>query len=94
MWNSFPTDAKTHEAAIAIARRCTWTIQAVLAEEERIEALREFYMTAREELTSFGTGPVSRMRSRAPPVERSARDAGSDAAALPSGGRPGRRTAS
>jgi hypothetical protein len=50
MWNSSPTDAKTHETAIAIARRCTWVIQAVLREEERIDAVREFYAVAREEL--------------------------------------------
>ena len=50
MWNSSPTDAKTHETAIAIARRCVWIIQAVLRDEERIEALREFYFVAREEL--------------------------------------------
>ena len=50
MWNSSPADARTHETAISIARRCVWIIQAVLREEERIEALREFYLVAREEL--------------------------------------------
>lgn len=54
MWNSFPTDAKTHETAIVIARRCVWIIQAVLREEERIEALREFYTVVREELEKSG----------------------------------------
>jgi hypothetical protein len=53
MWDSTPTDAKTHEAAIAIARRCCWIIQAVLREEERIDAVREFYAVAREELERF-----------------------------------------
>jgi hypothetical protein len=57
MWNSFPTDAKTHEAAIAIARRCVWIIQAVLREEERIDAVREFYTVAREELEKLRDGP-------------------------------------
>ena len=61
MWNSFPTDAKTHETAIAIARRCVWIIQAVLREEERIDAVREFYMIAREELEKLpGLNPVNR----------------------------------
>jgi hypothetical protein len=58
MWNSFPTDAKTHEAAIAIARRCTWVIQAVLREEERVDSVREFYMIAREELEKLRDGPA------------------------------------
>jgi hypothetical protein len=45
-----PADPDVHAMAIAIARRCVYIIQAVLREEERIEALREFYMIAREEL--------------------------------------------
>ena len=55
--NSLPTDQATHESAIAIARRCTWVIQAVLREEERIDAVREFYMIAREELEKLRDGP-------------------------------------
>jgi hypothetical protein len=57
MWNSSPTDAKTHETAIAIARRCVWIIQAVLREEERIDAVREFYMITREELEKLRGEP-------------------------------------
>lgn len=57
MWNSRPTDATTHETAIAIARRCVWIIQAVLREEERIDAVREFYTVAREELEKLRDGP-------------------------------------
>jgi hypothetical protein len=55
-WNSSPTDDKTHETAIAIARRCVWIIQAELREEERIEAVREFYAVVREELEAFRGG--------------------------------------
>ena len=57
MWNSSPTDAKTHETAIAIARRCVWIIQAVLREEERGDALREFYSAARDEIEKLRDGP-------------------------------------
>lgn len=45
-----PCDPKVHATAIAIARRCVWIIQAILREEERGDALREFYSVAREEL--------------------------------------------
>lgn len=45
-----PCDPKTHELAIAIAKRCVWIVQAVLRDEEKGEALREFYGVAREEL--------------------------------------------
>lgn len=48
-----PTDGKTHEAAIRIARRCRHIIQAVLREEEWADADREFYRVAREELESI-----------------------------------------
>jgi hypothetical protein len=50
MWNATPADPKTHEAARAIARRCVWIIQAILRDEEALEATREFYVIAREEL--------------------------------------------
>jgi hypothetical protein len=62
MRDSSPTDAKTHEAAIRIAQRCVSIIHAVLREEERIEAVREFYAVAREELEA--------MRDRAVQGER------------------------
>ena len=48
-----PTDARTHEAAIRIARRCRHTIQACLREEEWGDADREFYRIAREELEAY-----------------------------------------
>jgi hypothetical protein len=57
MWDFRPTDETTHETAITIARRCTWVIQAILREEERIDALREFYMITREELEKLRDGP-------------------------------------
>lgn len=39
-----------HRLCVRIARRCVWIIQACLREEERIEAVREFYRVCREEL--------------------------------------------
>jgi hypothetical protein len=48
-----PADPRTHEAAIRIARRCRRVIQAVLREEEWMDADFEFYRIAREELESF-----------------------------------------
>lgn len=50
-----PTDARTHETAIRIARRCRHIIQAVLREEEWADADREFYRIAREELEAYRT---------------------------------------
>jgi hypothetical protein len=44
------TDGRTHETAIRIARRCRSIVQACLREEEWIEADREFYKVARDEL--------------------------------------------
>ena len=52
--SSKPADPKIHAVATAIARRCTYVIQACLREEERGEALREFYLVAREELERKG----------------------------------------
>ena len=51
------TDPRTHETAVRIAQHCTWIIQAVLREEERIEAAREFFVVAREELEKLRDGP-------------------------------------
>ena len=45
-----PTDDRTHEAAIRIARRCRHVIQVCLREEEWGDADREFYRICREEL--------------------------------------------
>jgi hypothetical protein len=43
-------DPKIHAAAIRIAQRCRRIIQTVLREEEWVDADREFYLVAREEL--------------------------------------------
>jgi hypothetical protein len=48
--SSQPCDPAVHAQCIKIARKCVWIIQACLREEERGEALREFYMVCREEL--------------------------------------------
>ena len=45
-----PTDQRTHETAIRIARRCRHVIQVCLREEEWADADREFYRICREEL--------------------------------------------
>ena len=55
-----PTDARTHEAAIRIARRCRSIIQVVLREEEWADADREFYRVAREELEAMSRGARGR----------------------------------
>jgi hypothetical protein len=51
---SQPADTRVHESAIRIARRCRFTVQACLREEEWADADREFYVIAREELERFG----------------------------------------
>lgn len=51
--NSQSCDPAVHASAVKMARRFVWIIQAVLREEERIEALREAYKVAREELEAF-----------------------------------------
>jgi hypothetical protein len=51
-----PCDPVIHRTAIKMARRCVWIIQAVLREEEVIEATREFYEALRKELESFARG--------------------------------------
>lgn len=43
-------DPAVHALSIRIAQRCLYVIQAVLREEERGDALREFYAVAREEI--------------------------------------------
>jgi hypothetical protein len=43
-------DPAVHRLSINIARRCLHIIQAVLREEERGDALREFYRVVREEI--------------------------------------------
>jgi hypothetical protein len=48
-------DPLVHEAAMKMARRFVWIIQAILREEERGDALREAYQVAREELEAFET---------------------------------------
>ena len=51
-----PADPEIHEAAIRIARRCRWLIQACLREEEWGDADREFYLVIREELERLPVG--------------------------------------
>lgn len=48
-----PTDERTHQAAIRIARRCRHVIQVCLREEEWPDADREFYRICREELEQW-----------------------------------------
>lgn len=43
-------DPAVHRVCVRIARRCVHVIQAVLREEERGDAAREFYRVCREEL--------------------------------------------
>ena len=45
-----PTDHRTHEAAIRIARKCRYVIQGCLREEEWTDADGEFYRICLEEL--------------------------------------------
>lgn len=47
-------DPAVHRLCITIARRCLHVIQAVLREEERGDALREFYRVCLEELDKPG----------------------------------------
>ncbi len=50
---SRPADPAVHDAAIRIARRCRFTVQACLREEEWGDADREFYLIARDEVESM-----------------------------------------
>ena len=50
---SQPADPAIHEAAVRMARRCRFLIQACLREEEWGDADREFYLVIREELERF-----------------------------------------
>ena len=43
-------DPEVHAVCIGIARKCLWVIQAILREEERGDAVNEFYRVAREEI--------------------------------------------
>lgn len=52
---SRPADPGVHAAAIRIARRCRFTVQACLREEEWGDADREFYRIAREEVEALLT---------------------------------------
>lgn len=47
---SQPCDPAVHRLCVTIAKRCVHIIQAVLREEERGDALREFYRVCREEI--------------------------------------------
>jgi hypothetical protein len=48
-----PADPQVHAAAIRIARKCRWTVQACLREEEWTDADREFYAIARGEVEAL-----------------------------------------
>jgi hypothetical protein len=48
-----PADPRVHAAAIRIARRCRWKIQACLREEEWGDADCEFYVIARAEVEAL-----------------------------------------
>jgi hypothetical protein len=48
-----PADPKIHVAAVRMARRCRYLIQACLREEEWGDCDREFYLVLREELERF-----------------------------------------
>jgi hypothetical protein len=50
MNHSQPTDEHKHETAANIARRCVWILRAILRDEETIEATKQFYIVAREEI--------------------------------------------
>jgi hypothetical protein len=50
---SQPTDEHTHAIASKLARRFVFTIQAILMEHEKPEALRQAYLVAREGLEEF-----------------------------------------
>jgi hypothetical protein len=43
-------DPAAHRLCKTIAQRCLWIIQAVLRDEEKGDAAREFYRVCREEL--------------------------------------------
>jgi hypothetical protein len=53
---SRPADPAVHAAAIRIARRCRFTVQACLREEEWADADREFYLIARHEVETLLAG--------------------------------------
>ena len=48
-----PVRPEVHEAAIRIARRCRYIVQACLREEEWLDADREFYLVARQEIETL-----------------------------------------
>ena len=43
-------DPAIHEVSVNIANRCVWIISALLRDEEKLDAQREFYRVCREEL--------------------------------------------
>ena len=50
MIESQSDDPVVHALCIGIARKCLWVIHAILREEERGDAVNEFYRVAREEI--------------------------------------------
>jgi hypothetical protein len=67
--SSYPADPVIHDAAVRIARRCRYLIQACLREEEWGDADREFYLVIREELERLpvGKGCANRTAAREQP---------------------------
>ena len=62
--SSQAADPVIHDAAVKMARRCRWLIQACLREEEWGDADREFYLVIREGLERF---VEARVRAIEPP---------------------------
>jgi hypothetical protein len=60
--SSQAADQVIHDAAVKMARRCRWLIQACLREEEWGDADREFYLVIREGLERF-------VEARGAPIE-------------------------
>jgi hypothetical protein len=53
---SASTDPVIHTAAMKMARKFVWIIQALLMDHEKIEALKQAYLVAREGLEEFKAG--------------------------------------
>jgi hypothetical protein len=58
--NFGPCDPAVHAAAVRMARRYVCILEAVLNDEQRIEALRQAYIVAREELEAFQAKETSK----------------------------------
>jgi hypothetical protein len=63
---SQPCDRAIHETARRMAGRFVWVISALLREEEKIDALREAYLIAREELETFQSKELAKPCEKQP----------------------------